>query len=306
MKKEDLSIFDYRREKEILFSDLCKAERMQNDYIRSSVYTKSAGWVDFAVYRPENEDAHKDLPAVFVFHGGGFVLGYYEQEGRICRQLADQTKCVLINMDYALAPENKYPIPVISSYEAMKQILKDAEKYHLDSERVMVLGNSSGGCIATDICLLNRDRKEMNIVGQVLNYPPLSQQEDQSTRTSADPSKGVSESRAIQYIHWYFNSSEEMNEPLASPADYADVTGLPEMLMISAELDTLRAEEKRYADRCLASGNKVTYQIVPGVGHGFTHSAFNTFDAEKASETWIEIAHFIRKCTKPSQVKHKS
>lgn len=111
MKEEDLTIFDYRKQKEILFSDVVRSERLKNDYARMSVYTPSCGWIDYSVYRPLSKPTG-ELPVVFVFHGGGFVLGYAEQEGRHCRQLADTTGCAIVNVDYALAPEFKFPLPI--------------------------------------------------------------------------------------------------------------------------------------------------------------------------------------------------
>lgn len=293
MREEDKTIFEYRKGKEIAFTDMIIAERMCHDYQKGNVYTSSAGWIEYSVYTPFNKKSETKLPVVFMFHGGGFVLGYYEQEGRYCRQLADWTNCIFINVDYALAPEFKFPIPILSSYEAIELILEKAELYGIDKEKVMVMGNSSGGAIAAALCLLNREKRAIHIIGQILDYAPLDQSLNQTNRISADETKGVSQSRALQYMHWYFKDAKDMDDPLASPARNAQLHNLPRMLIISAALDTLRNEEELYATKCKKAGNDVDYAVMEGVGHGFTHSLFNTYDKAKAEEAWKLMAKFI-------------
>ena len=293
MKEEDLTIFDYRKQKEILFSDVVQAERLRNDYVRMSVYTPSCGWIDYSIYHPLNRSAG-DLPAVFVFHGGGFVLGYAEQEGRYCRQLADATGCAIVNVDYALAPEFKFPLPIRSAYEALCSIMVNAETLGLDRERIIVMGHSSGGAIAADLCLIDRDEGKLGIKGQILACAPLDQELDQSHRTIANPDGSVSESRALQYIHWFFANEADVDNPLASPARCADVHGLPRMLVIEAEEDSLSDEEMSYAERCRKAGVDVSEHLFKGCGHGFTHECFGNYKPNQAHEAWNLMADFIK------------
>ena len=80
--------------------------------------SETAGYDDFMICRPENRNRSDILPAVFSFHGGGFVLGCYETDGKYCQKLADLADCAVINIDYPTAPEFKYPKPLS---QAMKR-----------------------------------------------------------------------------------------------------------------------------------------------------------------------------------------
>ena len=234
MKKEDLTIFEYRVGKEIKYTDLIVSERVHGVFEKHSVRTETAGYVDLSIYRPMDAPADKALPAVFNFHGGGFVLGYYEQDGKYCRRLADKTGCAIINVDYPLAPEFKYPAPILASYEAIAGAKAQAEQLRIDPSHLMVCGHSAGGAIAANMSLLDRERKQVGIRGQIIDYAPLRQSIAPEDRASSDPSKAIGMSRMLQYIHWYFDDLAQMDEPMASPA-LAELNDLPPMLVISAE-----------------------------------------------------------------------
>ena len=112
MRKEDYTIFEYRMGKEIKFTDLIVDEKLNGIFEKVCVRTEDAGYIDMSIYRPLEWNQKPYLKPVFNFHGGGNVLGYYEQDGKYCRLLADLTGCAIINVDYALAPEFKFPKPL--------------------------------------------------------------------------------------------------------------------------------------------------------------------------------------------------
>ena len=105
MREEDLTIFDYRREKEIKNTETVLKERLNGKFEKGTVRTKTAGYIDFSIYRPDKRQEDGMLPVVFSFHGGGFVLGFYELDGPYCQKLANLAGCMVINIDYCLAPE---------------------------------------------------------------------------------------------------------------------------------------------------------------------------------------------------------
>ena len=138
MRKEDYTIFEYRMSKEIKYADLIYNEKMNGIFEKVCVKTKTAGYVDMSIYRPLSWDGKQILKPVFNFHGGGNVLGYYEQDGKYCRLLADLTGCAIFNVDYVVAPEFKYPKPLFSSYEAIAEIRKRCDEVRIDKEHVVV------------------------------------------------------------------------------------------------------------------------------------------------------------------------
>ena len=293
MKEADWTIFEYRKEKWIKNTDAVLFERMNGRFEKGSVRTKTAGYIDFSIYRPQKEHGKEKRPVVFNFHGGGFVLGFYELDGRYCQRLADMTGCAVINMDYCLAPEFKFPKPIYSSYEAVEGILEQAERYHLDWDRVFVCGHSAGGTIAADLCLMDREQRRLGIKGQIIDYAPLKQTLKEEERQALDASKAIKHSRVIQYVNWYFEDLADMDHELASPL-YTELAGLPDMLVISAGYDSLAGEEEEYARKAAAAGVQVVYKKFDGCQHGFTHEDLKEYDKEKADAAWQLMADFIK------------
>lgn len=293
MKKEDYTIFEYRMQKEIKYADMMYHEKLNGVFEKVCVRTKTAGYVDMSIYRPLNWDGRQVLKPVFNFHGGGNVLGFCEQDGKYCRLLADATGCAIFNVDYPVAPEFKYPKPLYSSYEAIAEILKHCDEYRIDKEHVIVMGHSAGGYISACLTLLDRDRKEIGIKGAILDYPPLRQELHVDFRRVADSSKAISENRMLQYIHWYYNSLDELDDELASPL-LADLHDLPKTLILSAEYDSLKQEEKAYADKMQKAGGDVTYVEFANCRHGFTHEWFDEYMPEESANAWNLMAEFIK------------
>lgn len=297
MRKEDYTIFEYRMGKEIKYADMIHNEKMNGVFEKVCVRTKTAGYIDMSIYRPLDWDGNEILNVVFNFHGGGNVLGYYEQDGKYCRYLSDLTACAIINVDYALAPEFKFPKPLYSSYEAIVELLKRSDELKLNRENVIVMGHSAGGYISSCLSLIDRDRREIGIQGVILDYPPLRQEVSLQLRKVEDSSKAISENRMLQYINWYYNNFDELEDPLASPL-LANLHGLPRTLVISAEFDSLKNEEKAYAEKIKRSGGDVSYKEFKNCRHGFTHDCFNEYMPVESKQAWNLMADFIKETYK--------
>lgn len=136
--------------------------------------------------------------------------------------------------------------------------------------------------------------KKIKIKGAILDYPPLRQEVDTELRKVADPSKAISENRMLQYINWYYNNFDELDDILASPL-LADLHDLPKTLVISAEYDALKNEEKAYADKMREAGGDVEYYEFKNCRHGFTHECFNEYMPKESCEAWNLMSDFIKK-----------
>ena len=164
----------------------------------------------------------------------------------------------------------------------------------MDSDHVMVMGHSAGGYISSCLTLMDRERQKIKIKGAILDYPPLRQEVDTELRKVADPSKAISENRMLQYINWYYNNFDELDDILASPL-LADLHDLPKTLVISAEYDALKNEEKAYADKMREAGGDVEYYEFKNCRHGFTHECFNEYMPKESCEAWNLMSDFIKK-----------
>lgn len=287
MKEFDLDVFEYRRQKEVKMIDLIKEEQLKDDYHKISFRSHDCGYVDGYIYYPKEEK--KDYKCIFMFHGGGMVLRYPEQEGQYCRYLAEKTGRAVINVDYPVAPEFKYPLPLYGTYDFLTGVIDHKDEYHLDDKDIAFVGSSAGATIASDMCILNKDKKALDIAYLVVNYGVFHQKVDPYTRQAKDPNKVIAPSRMQQYLHWYFDDLSRIDEPLASPIN-AEEDCFPKTLIIGAEYDSL-------LDDSIELHGKITDSllwIAPEVCHGFTHNWFKEYDEDKANQAWQMIADFIK------------
>lgn len=293
MLDEDKTIFDYRLEKEKKYCDLIKEERLKGNIEKISYFSKHCGYIDGYIYRPKGYDYETNLPVVFNFHGGGMVLGYCEQDGIYCQEIANKAGVAVINVDYAVAPEYKFPLPILSSYDFITQVLENSEKYQLQRSNVLLMGHSAGGYISTALCVLNDTQKKLPIKGLIADYAVLKQDTPPSYRKATDKDKAIPVSRMEEYFNWYFNKDDDTTHPLASPIN-ADGKIFPPALIISAEYDSLKQEEAAFAQKLLNSGVDVEYKEFKDTMHGFTHKWFDEFHEEQAKKAWELMGKFIQ------------
>ena len=292
MKKEDLTIFEYRLSKEIKYTDLVKREKALGRAEKISFFAEETGYIDGYVYRP-SEAKDEALPVIFNFHGGGMVLKYCEQDGEYCQRMADQTGSAVVNVDYPVAPEYKFPVPVNATYSFLVQVMKNAERLGLRKGAVQLLGHSAGGYLSAALCVLNNREKELDIASAALNYPLLRWDRDPAVKQAKDPEKAIDSSRMAQYFSWYFEDPEDAETAEASPY-LADSSLFPAMLVNGAEYDSLCMEEKQFVHKLEDAGVKAEFYLYPECMHGFTHSCFGEYDPEGSQLAWERCASFLK------------
>lgn len=293
MQEEDLTIFEYRMSKEIQYADMIKRERLTGKSEKISYFTKEAGYVDGYIYRPSNYNGTDTLPVIFNFHGGGMVLAYCEQDGKYCQYIADEVGAAVINVDYPVAPEYKYPLPIISSFSFLKQVLADSSKFRLNIDSVSVMGHSAGGYISAALAILAFKDKSIHFNSMIVDYAVLRQDKNPEFRKAIDPNKAISVSRMQQYYHWYFGTDADPSEWLASPCN-APGEIFPPTFVIIAEYDSLAEEEDEFYHNLLRAGVEVKKKVYLDTMHGFTHDCFNEFNPKQSKIAWKDMADFLR------------
>lgn len=232
------------------------------------------------VHIPDRELA-APLPVFVNFHGGGFVMGNPKMDDPWCSVIADRAECIVVNVEYLLAPEYPFPVPVYQSYEVVKWIAEHATELNIDATRIAVGGHSAGGNLAAAICLLNKERgNELNIVYQVIDYAPLDLDTDPAQKPQFPEAIPNDISRIFNAC--YLEHPEDGRNPLASPVFAPSLTGLPSALVITAERDSLAAETVGYAKQLEEAGITVTAKQYAGAAHGFTHNG----DLAVAEDAW--------------------
>ena len=90
------------------------------------------------IYRPKSN--HESLPVLLWIHGGGYILGSIDDNDDTCMRFAKEAGCVVVSVDYRLAPEHPYPAPIEDCYSALKWIADNAKSLNIDSNRIGVAG----------------------------------------------------------------------------------------------------------------------------------------------------------------------
>jgi dimethylaniline monooxygenase (N-oxide forming) len=233
----------------------------------AEVSEADADGVPVRIYRPEGvADA---APAAVYYHGGGGVIGNLHTCDHTCRALAATGGCVVVSVDYRLAPEHPFPAAVDDALAAYRWVIDQAGALGIDPARVAVAGDSMGGCLAAVIAIACRDGAARLPAFQLLIYPltdfTLSMP---STTTFAD---GYLLSRAdmLWFREHYLPDGTDPADGRVSPLFADDLSGLPPALVATCGFDPLRDEGRRYADRLEAAGVPVRYRCYSGLTHAF-------------------------------------
>jgi acetyl esterase len=225
------------------------------------------GQIRLRIYTPRGD---APFPILVFFHGGGWVLGDLDTHDNLCRSLANGAGCIVVSVDYRLAPEHKFPAAVEDAYAATQWVANNAHRINGDPARIAVGGDSAGGNLAAVVAIIARDQNGLGLIYQLLIYPvtDVSSSNTDSYRKYADGyflTKGDGEWFCDQYL----NCEEDRLNPHASPLLAPDLSGLPPALVITAEFDVLRDEDESYAKRLKKAGVFVKCRRYEGMIHGF-------------------------------------
>ena len=225
-----------------------------------------AGEVPVRVYTPEGEGP---FPALVYFHGGGFVICNLDTHDGTCRALANAARCVVVSVDYRLAPEHPYPAAADDCYAVTEWVAKNGADLGIDPSRIAVGGDSAGGNLSAVVALIARDRGAPALRFQLLIYPVT----DCAFGTDSyrDNAEGYFLTQDMMRWFWdqYLPDASQAADPYASPLRADDLQGLPPALCITAEYDPLRDEGEAYAARLRDAGVASTASRYDGMFHGF-------------------------------------
>jgi len=226
----------------------------------------TGGEITVRVYKPAGMGPH---PVLVFYHGGGWVIGDLYTHDGICRSIVNAAGCAVASVDYRLAPEFKYPVPVEDSYAGLLWVVANATRLGLDSARIAVGGDSAGGNLAAVMALLARDRRGPRLLLQILVYPVTNY--DFGTASYRENGTGFVLTTDDMRWFWrhYLSREEQGREMTASPIRAKSLADLPPALVITAGCDPLRDEGDAYAARLRDAGVAVTLTPYPGMFHGF-------------------------------------
>jgi acetyl esterase len=225
------------------------------------------GPIRLRIYTPRGRGP---FPLMVFFHGSGFVLCSLDTHDGICRNLAAGIGCVVVSVDYRLAPEHKFPAGPDDCLAATRWAAVHAAELGADASRIIVAGDSAGGNMAAVTALRVRDEGGPALSGQMLLYP-VTDYHTPETPSYEENAEGYGLTRDTMKWFWahYLGNAAEAEHPYASPLRAANLAGLPAAFVLSAEYDPLRDEAERYGERLRAAGVAAEITRRAGMNHGF-------------------------------------
>jgi len=225
------------------------------------------GQIPVRIYTPRGDGP---FPILVFFHGGGWVICDLDTHDNLCRSLTNRARCVVVSVDYRLAPEHKFPAAVEDAYAATRWVAKNARRINGDPARIAVGGDSAGGNLSAVVAIMARDQDGPGLTYQLLIYPAtdISSANTDSHRNYAD-GYFLTRGDGDWFCGHYLNCEEDRLHHRASPLLAPDLSGLPPALVITAEFDVLRDEGESYAKRLKKAGVPVKCTRYKGMIHGF-------------------------------------
>lgn len=215
------------------------------------------------VYRPRPGR----LPVHLFLHGGGWCTGGLDERDPRCRTIAAGADCVVVSVDYRLAPENAFPTPPEDCYRALEWVVGEAESLGVDPSRIAVGGESAGANLAAVLCLMTRDRGGPPITYQWLDVPATDLTMSQPSVRSTPPGHLLDYDNMVEFRDAYLLTEAEWTVPYASPLHAPDLSGLPPAWILTCGADPLRDDGTAYAELLRGAGVPVVEERLAGHVH---------------------------------------
>jgi acetyl esterase len=224
------------------------------------------GEMPVRIYTPQGQGP---FPVLVYFHGGGWVIGNREAYDPTCRALTNAAGCLVVSVEYRLAPEHKFPAAPEDCYAAVQWVAAHAAAMRGDAARLAIGGDSAGGNLTAVVAHMARDRGGPPLVYQLLVYPVTNYGYDTVSYQENADGYLLTKDAMMWFWNHYLRSATDGNDPQASPLRAQNLRDLPPALVLTAEFDPLRDEGEAYARRLQEAGVPVTLKRYDGMIHGF-------------------------------------
>ena len=255
-------------------------------HVEDRVIPGPAGEIPIRIYTPQGSSP---FPVLLFFHTGGWMNGNLDAQDPMCRRLTRLAECIIVSVDYRLAPEHPFPAAPEDCYAATQWVATHATEFQGDASRIAVGGDSSGANLATVVALMARERGGPKLVFQLMLFPATDFRLNTPSMEELGEGYNVTKSLMIWITDNYLPNPEDRTNPLASPLLAPDLSGLPPALIITAEYDPLRDEGEAYGKRLQEAGVQTKVSRYDGMIHDFPDLL-----EEPGKQALAEIASALR------------
>lgn len=225
--------------------------------------------ITLRIYQPREAGPGERFPVLLWYHGGGFVIGDLDTHDSACRRLSKEGDCLVVAVDYRLAPESKFPAAVDDSMAALRWVATHAAEIGADATRIGVAGDSAGGNLAAVCALLARNEGFPKLAFQLLIYPCTAPEPETGSHRQFAEGYLLTRRTLTWFYQQYLRSARDTADFRFGPLVADDLSNLPPALVLVAGYDPLRDEGVQYASRLIEAGNEVTLVNMSGMVHGF-------------------------------------
>ncbi|WP_296254292.1 MULTISPECIES: alpha/beta hydrolase [unclassified Pseudomonas] len=242
--------------------------------VKTLEYPVDKGSAALRVYRPASSAAYAVTPLVFFIHGGGWVIGNLDSHDSLCRSLANQSGASVVAVDYRLAPEQQFPVPLNDCLAALRFVRDNAGELRLDPTNAVVAGDSAGGNMAT--VLANHPEYQLQGIGfraQVLFYPVTDLTASHGSYQRISQGFPLTAKSMYWFREQYLPTGQDPTDARLSPLLHAAERVQPDLFIATVGLDPLADEGIAYAAAAARAGTAVVHHHLPRHAHGLLTSA---------------------------------
>ncbi|MGE7602543.1 alpha/beta hydrolase [Peribacillus sp. NPDC097675] len=246
------------------------------------------------VYKLKSETNR--LPALLWIHGGGYVMGVPEGDDGLCQRFVKEAGCVVVSVDYRLAPEHPYPAPLEDCYSALKWIVDNSEELNIDLNRIGIAGASAGGGLTAALALLAKERQGPNLIFQMPLYPMINDLNDSFSNKEITGNYvwnySLNEYGWSMYLGDLKDSENIPHHAAPARATVEDLKGLPYTYTCVGQLDPFRDETLQYVTKLAQAGVDVDFHLYAGAYHGFESLNPQADLSNKTIREYIDAAKY--------------
>lgn len=251
--------------------------------------------VELRIYRPKNTESGTALPVIYYSHGGGYLLrGAYNNMPKY-QMMADRMNVAVVTPKYRTSMEASFPAALEDAYKGVKFVKTSGANYGLNTDKIIIMGDSAGGGLTAALALYNRDHDNLKLNGQILIYPMLDSRTGSKDDIYNAPYTGqVCWDRETNAFAWkklagYKKIPKKMRQ-YYSPAFAKNLKDLPPAMIYVGDLDLFVNEDISYGNKLISQGIDTEMHVIPGVYHGFDAAVPN---AKATIDFWNTVAYKV-------------